>query len=68
MQVVATPDTDLFFILTPLVQGHIIPFLLVACLWNLFSLSVVESVPYKYLHVKFAENKQLTVRGLFVIA
>jgi hypothetical protein len=40
MQLVATPDTDTvtFDFDPPFVQGHIIPFLLVTCLWNLFSL------------------------------
>ena len=42
----------------PFVQGHIIQFLLVTCLWNLFSLCLSCWIlcSYKYLHM-FAENK-----------
>jgi hypothetical protein len=52
LQLVATPDTDYYF-WTPLcVQGHINQFMLVTCLWNLFSLmSVVLLCSYKYLHM-----------------
>ena len=38
----------------PFVQGHIIPFLLVTCLWNLFSLCLscwILVRSYKYLHM-----------------
>jgi hypothetical protein len=48
-------DFDILF-----VQGHIISFLLVTCLWNLFSWRLscwILLCSYKYLHVKFAENK-----------
>ena len=61
MQLVATPDTDCYFwFWPPFVQGHIIQFLLVQCLRNLFSLCLscwILFCSYKYLHVKFAENK-----------
>ena len=37
MQLVATPDTDCYFFPPfPRCSGHIVPFLLVTCLWNLF--------------------------------
>jgi hypothetical protein len=37
----------------PFVQGHIIPFMLVTCLWNLFSLCLSCWIlcSYKYLHM-----------------
>jgi hypothetical protein len=53
MQLVATPDTDCYFWFSPpFVQGHVIPFMLVTCLWNLFSLCLSCSIlvcSYKYL-------------------
>ena len=52
MQLVATPDFD-----PPFVQGHIFPFLLVTCLWNLFSLSQLLNLVVFiqiFTHVKFA--------------
>jgi hypothetical protein len=52
MQLVATPDTDCFDF--DFVQGHIIPFLLVTCLWNMFSLCLscwILLCSYKYLHM-----------------
>ena len=44
----------------PFVQGHIIQFLLVTCLWNLFSLSQLLNLMFIqiFTHVKFAENKR----------
>ena len=52
----------------PFVQGHIVPFLLITCLWNLFSLSQLLNLMLIqiFTHVTFAENKQLTVRGHFI--
>ena len=44
----------------PFVQGHIIPFLLVTCLSNLFSLSQLLNLVMLFqifTHVKFAENE-----------
>ena len=44
----------------PFVQGHIIAFLLVTCLWNLFRLSQLLNLVMFiqiFTHVKFAENK-----------
>ena len=55
MQLVATPDTDCYFwFWPPFVQGHVIPFMLVTCLWNLFSLCLscwILLCSYKYLHM-----------------
>jgi hypothetical protein len=60
MQLMATPDTDCYF-WPPLCSGTHYPFMLVTCLWNLFSLclrSWILLCSYKYLHVKFAVNKR----------
>ena len=60
MQLVATPDTDCYFwFWPPFVQGHIIQFLLVTCLWNVFSLSHLLNLMFIqiFTYVKFAENK-----------
>jgi hypothetical protein len=53
MQLVATPDTDCYFWPLPFVQGHINPFMLVTCLWNMFSLCLSWWILclYKYLHM-----------------
>jgi hypothetical protein len=55
MQLVATPDTDCYFwFWPPFVQGHVIPFMLVTCLWNLFSLCLsclILACSYKYLEM-----------------
>jgi hypothetical protein len=61
MQLVATPETDSSFLIlnSPPVQVHIIPFMLVTCRWNLFSLCLLNFVMFIqiFTHVKFAENK-----------
>ena len=51
----------LLLILIPLFQGLIILFLLVTCLWNLFSLCLLLNLMFIqiFTHVKFAENKHI---------
>ena len=69
MQLVATTDIDCYFDFdAPFVQGHIIPFLLVTCLWNLFISQLLILVMFIQIfkHVKFAENKLRT--SLFLLS
>ena len=45
---------------SPFVQGHIIPFLLVTCLWNFVFMFQLLNLMFIqiFTHVKFAENKR----------
>ena len=70
MQLVPTPDTDCYFDFDPppFVQGHIIQFLLVTCLWNVFSLCLscwILLCSYKYLHKINAVDSERTFLFLF---
>ena len=51
----------LLILTTPFVQGQIIQFLLVTCLWNLFSLCLLLNLGMFiqiFTHVKFTGNKR----------